>query len=113
MGLRSLIDRVKSASGSRARDLLGPTTLIEPFRFPYGPFRFKARLARGVNFAVESSSDLKTWLAVAKGVAKVEDYEYLDSEASKFSYRFYRLLAEGMPSANIIGYAAVALPPGF
>lgn len=114
MPIRRLIDKVKSVGGGRSRDrLVAPPTLAEPVRFPYGPFRFKARLPRGANFSIEASSDLKNWQPVAKGVAKVEDYEHLDSEASKFSYRFYRMFLEAVPSTNIIGYAAVALPPGF
>lgn len=37
----------------------------------------------------------------------------MDPEASKFSYRFYRLNVTGIYSTNIIGYATITLPPGF
>jgi hypothetical protein len=37
----------------------------------------------------------------------------VDSEASKHSHRLYRVIAEGVQSANIIGYASTTLPPGF
>jgi hypothetical protein len=114
MGIRSLINKFKGGSGSRSGDrLLAPPALVGGIRFPYGPFGFKAQLAKEVSFVVEATTDLKTWLTLASGEASSEGFEYLDSEASKFSYRFYRLRADGMPPANILGYASVSLPPGF
>jgi hypothetical protein len=37
--------------------------------------------------------------------------DFVDSDASKFRYRFYRLRQNGTYSANVIGYATVTLPP--
>ncbi len=82
-------------------------------RFPYGPFRFRTRLVKGAEYTVLASGDLRTWTPTAQGVAKEEAVEYIDSEAFKFSYRFYRLQVREIFSANVIGYASVSLPPGF
>lgn len=82
-------------------------------RFPYGPFRFRARVPRGIEYSVLSSTDLKTWSLNVQASAKEEMLEYIDSEAFKFSFRFYRLQLGEIFSVNVLGYASVSLPPGF
>ena len=38
---------------------------------------------------------------------------YADGHASRFNYRFYRLLTGKGQSSNVIGYVSITLPPGF
>jgi len=59
------------------------------------------------------ASDLERWHTIAEDVARGPGIEYVDSEASKYSHRFYRVVANEVHSANIIGYASTTLPPGF
>jgi hypothetical protein len=82
-------------------------------RVPYGPFRFKAHLARGQAYEVEACTDLRAWSTIASDTAPGEVVEYIDSEAFKFGYRFYRVLVGQVRSVNVIGYASMTLPPGF
>jgi hypothetical protein len=116
MSLRSLIEKL--GTGSRLlrrgqRQPMAPPVLREPERFPYGPFRWKAQLPAGTNYSVLASTNLRTWVPVFQGQAHDAPIEYIDSEAPKFTCRFYRLLTAEVQSANVIGYAAVSLPPGF
>lgn len=90
-----------------------PPFLTDAIRFPYGPFRFKAKVPKNVRYSVLASTDLLTWQPIAEEAARGESIEYMDSGAHKLSHRFYRLLVNDVFSANIIGYAAITLPPGF
>jgi hypothetical protein len=89
-----------------------PPSLGTPVRFPYGPFQFKFRAPKGFYYEIEATTNLRSWLSISQGTAK-EDNEFLDSEASKFSYRFYRVTAESIFSEQVLGYASVTLAPGF
>lgn len=110
MKLESLI---KKLSGGKQREHAAPPRLAEAVRVPYGPFRFKAQLAKGQPYEIQATTDLRTWNPIASGTASGETLEYIDSEAFKFSYRFYRLLAGAVPSSNVIGYASQTVAPGF
>ena len=114
MGIQELIQSV--TEGGVFRTQTAPVTapyLNEAVRFPYGPFRFRTQLPKGTNYIVLASTDLKNWTPISKSIAGLEPIEYVDSEAFKFSYRFYRLLAGGAYSVNVLGYVSVTLPPGF
>src|ERR1051325_5001355 len=82
-------------------------------RAPYGPFRFKVQLPKGALYEVHASTDLRTWGVISADTAGGQMMEYVDSEAFKFGYRFYRLVAGESPSVNVIGYVSMTLPPGF
>jgi len=116
MNLNSLIQKLSAGAsflgGRKAQSITAPP-LGNPYRFPYGPFRFRTRLPRGTEYSVLSSTDLRTWTLNTQGTAKEETVEYVDSEAFKFTYRFYRLRLGQSFSPNVIGYASVSLPPGF
>lgn len=116
MRFDSLIQKLGRSSSrlrnSKSQRVAAPT-LREPVRFPYGPFQFKAAAPKGLEFQIEATSDLKTWTSIAQGNTSAEGVDYIDSDASKFGHRFYRVTIEGMRSTNVIGYAAVTLPPGF
>ena len=114
--LNSLLQRI----GARAPFFIGakdeptpPPVLRDARRFPYGPFRFRTELPKGKEFTVLASTDLRTWTAIGAGRGAEEPVEYIDSDAFKFSYRFYRLVSGELQAANVIGYASVSLPPGF
>jgi hypothetical protein len=116
MKLHSLIQKLCDASGFARRaknQILAPPILEEALRFPYGGFRWKTKLLKGSDYTVLASRDLGNWLPVWEGTAREGPIEYIDSEAFKFSYRFYRLLTGEVFSSNVLGYASVPLPPGF
>jgi len=96
-----------------AQEVVGPAVLMNPKRVPYGPFIFQVQLAKDCDYEIEVSRDLKTWTVLAKDVSQAETIEYVDADASKFSYRFYRVRTGTIYSVNVIGYAAVPLPPGY
>ncbi len=114
MGIQELIHNVAERRGfrSQAASVAAPT-LNEAVRFPYGPFRFKTHLPKGTDYLVLASADLKNWTPISKSIAGLEPIEYVDSEAFRFSCRFYRMLAGGVHSRNVLGYVSVTLPPGF
>jgi hypothetical protein len=111
MRFRDFMEKVKGRSSSDLH--LGPPILNDAIRVPYGPFCFRTRLSRGKAYVVEASSDLKIWRRISEGIANEDQVDHVDSDASKFSYRFYRVLTEVVHSVNVVGYASVSLPPGF
>lgn len=82
-------------------------------RFPHGAFQFQVRVTRGSAYELQASSDMKNWKSIHSETAVGETVEYLDTDAFNFSFRFYRGLSGGAASKNILGYASIALPPGF
>src|ERR1043166_1319917 len=110
MNINSLIQKF---SGRKKAAGIAPPVLGAAVRFPYGPFQFKTQLPKGTAFIIQTTADLHIWKTLADGVAGAEATEYLDSEASQFSYRFYRLVAGEVHSTNVLGYASIPLPPGF
>src|SRR5258708_425683 len=114
MSLRTLIDRASDTAHGRAKAKeIGPPVLSDALRFPYGAFAFKTQLPKGTAYFVEASTDLQHWTFIAQEVSTGQAIEYIDSEAFKFSHRFYRVIVDEQPSLNVVGYAAVTLPPGF
>src|SRR5690349_19708659 len=112
MKFGSLINKL--AAGSRKKGQgMEPPVLGEAVRFPYGPFRFRTRLPKGAQYTVWASTELRVWVVLARGKTDKETFEYVDSDAFKFSYRFYRLQVGPVYSSNVIGYVSVSLPPGF
>jgi hypothetical protein len=105
-------------SGSKGPPPNAPT-LSSPRRFPYGPFEFRIGLSRGSPYEVRASVDLQDWTTVAEDSVSETSFEralsfdYMDPEAPRFTHRFYRVFADGVPSPNVIGYASAFLSPGF
>ena len=95
------------------QEVTGPAVLLNPKRVPYGAFIFQIQVTKDCEYEIEASRDLRTWVGLTTEVSQSETVEYVDSDASKFSYRFYRVKTSGVYSANVIGYAAVPLPPGY
>jgi len=100
-----------AARGSKAAQI-DPPRLGSPVRFPYGPFQFKAQVGKGIAYEIQASTNFKNWSSVSAGTSAGQ-VDFVDSEASKFSYRFYRLNLNGIYSANLVGYVTVTLPPAF
>jgi hypothetical protein len=96
MRLRSLIEKLVGSRFVRGgeRHPMAPPVLEEPLRFPYGPFRWKAHLPKERSYTILTSTDLRTWMPISQGTAREGLIEYVDSDAFKFPYRFYRLLSE-------------------
>ncbi len=90
-----------------------PPVLKAAIRLPYAPFKFSASLSPGFPFEIEASPDLCHWTAISSGMADDDSLQYVDTDASKFGFRFYRVNCGGMTSQNLIGYATQTLPPGF
>src|ERR1043166_8302312 len=115
MQIRSFIGRIRKSFKGEAdsRIEFAPPILGSGTRFPYGPFRFETALPEEVRYEIQASSDLARWITIAEDVAPDAGIEYVDSEASKYNHRFYRVVANEVHSANVIGYASTTLPPGF
>lgn len=90
-----------------------PPLLKDAVRQPNGTFNFKAQLAKGTPFVVQASTDLENWSPVLNGIATGELTSYADGHASRFSYRFYRLVGGQAQCSNVLGYVSITLPPGF
>lgn len=88
-------------------------TLNSTVRFPHGPFQFQVNVTSGCAYDIQASSDMRNWSSLVCGNAQNDFVDYVDSDASKFSFRFYRALCGQLVSTNIIGYATVTVPPGF
>lgn len=95
------------------QEVLTSPLLVNPKRVPYGAFVFNLQVPRGVSYDIEVSRDLKNWELLHSDAAESELVEYIDTDASRFSYRFYRARAGAFYSSNVMGYAAVPLPPGY
>ncbi len=104
--ITSLIHKNKAVAASAP-------SLSSAKRFPHGPFQFQVKLPSGFAYEIEASTDTKNWTSIASGTAQTDTVEHLDSDASKFSFRFYRAMCGELVSKNIVGYVSIALPPGF
>jgi hypothetical protein len=114
MAISRHLDKVGGAAFFRQKAAAAtPPLLSQAKRFPYGPFSFKAALPQGSSYTIFVSTDVIHWHPLGSGVAAEPVIEYIDSDASKFSSRFYRLLANDIPSQNVLGFVAVMLVPGF
>jgi hypothetical protein len=89
-----------------------PPFLTSAVRFPH-LFQFVIRLAPNAPYEVLVSSDLRSWESLSTGTAAAESVEFVDSDAAKVSYRFYRVFSNQLPSKNVVGYVSVSLAPGF
>jgi hypothetical protein len=113
--MNGLIDKIRHGGTSfwrRQQVTDDAPELVEPIRNPYGAFRFVIKVAKGTAFEIHASTNLKVWRTIAQDTAAGEEVEFVDPEASKFSFRFYRVLAGTMFSTSVIGYASTTLPPG-
>jgi hypothetical protein len=109
MKFSSFIRKLGRKTASNEDGAQIPAPVLGPvIRFPYGAFQLKAGITKGVAFEIEATTDLEHWQTIA-----AETIEYVDSDASKFSHRYYRIKAGTVYSANVMGYAAVTLAPGF
>ncbi|MFN7137900.1 MAG: hypothetical protein ACK4UN_01020 [Limisphaerales bacterium] len=90
-----------------------PPTLRGARKFPYGAFFFEFLASKGCPYEIQASANLKLWETVAKGVSSSECTEFIDSEAPRFKYRFYRVNSGVLSSTNVVGFATVYAPPGF
>ncbi len=114
MKLDSLVQKAgQTKFWQKKAETIEPPLLSDAKRFPYGPFQFRTQVPKNGNYIIRASTDLQTWATIGRGLGTGEMFDYLDSEAFKHSYRFYRLVAEQIQSLNVIGYASVTLPPGF
>ena len=116
MKLESLIRRFggnTSLFAPKKVEAVVAPALRDATRSPNGAFNFKAQLPKGTPYVVHSSSDLETWSPVLNGIATGEPMSYSDSHASRFNYRFYRLMTGKGLASNMIGYVSITLPPGF
>ncbi len=99
--------------GRKSKAVVTAAHLGSAARFPYGPFQFKFQIAKGASYEIYASSNLQAWEPISAEKSTGEPVEYVDSQASKFNHRFYRVLAETGSSDNVIGYASISVPPGF
>jgi len=111
--MRSLFQKLRAKIGlGRTLEHFGPPVLGSAVRLPNGAFQFQIEVAKGMPYEIEATTNLKNWVSIFTGTAAGET-DFRDSNASKFSYRFYRLNSNGRYSLNVIGYASITLSPGF
>ena len=107
-------DSITSMFYRKSKAAAVPSPHLEsPKRVPYGPFQFRVNLSEGVGYEVQASSNLKNWTTVSANRSVGGLLESTDSDAHKFSYRFYRVIAEAVVSDNVVGYATMVAPPGY
>ena len=114
MTIPTLLDKLpwrRRLAGAGAQPLKAPE-ILRPLRYPYGSFHFESELSKQTRYEVQATANLKTWETVFSGTGN-GPIEFMDQQAPKFSYRFYRLHAEGIFSRNAVGYVTLTLPPGF
>ena len=112
--LGSVGDSIASLFGKRSKPtILAPPHLTSAVRFPYGPFQFKFQLPKGAAFEIQASTNLQSWQPILPGKSGGEPVDYVDSDASKFGSRFYRVQTEAFPPDNVVGYVSITLPPGY
>jgi len=99
--------------GRKSKAVVTAAHLGSAARFPYGPFQFKFQIAKGVSYEIQASSNLQAWEPISAEKSTCDSVDYVDSDASKFSHRFYRVLAGTVGSENVIGYASISVPPGY
>lgn len=116
MKLGSLVNRLSRGSLSRfgrKPEVEQRPEILSGIRFPYGAFRFKSHIGQDVAFEILASSDLTNWQTIVADTAPHDLVEYVDTDAHKFSCRFYRILVGSEYSENTFGYVTITLPPGF
>ena len=114
MKLDELVQRASQTKfWHKKPEVIEPPVLTDARRFPYGPFQFRTQVSKNAEYIIRASSDLRTWTDIGKGLGTGEMFDFLDSEAFKHSFRFYRVICQQVSSFNVIGYASVTLPPGF
>jgi hypothetical protein len=82
-------------------------------RTPEGGFGFKLQVRKGLKYEVQASPNLETFPSISTGKSTGEPIDYLDTDAPKYSQRFYRVLADGFISESVIGYVTLNVPPGY
>jgi len=111
--LGSVGQSISGLFGRKSKPVVtAPPSLGSAARFPYGPFLFKFQIGKGTPYEIQASSNLQAWGPITSETSAGELVEYVDSDASKFSLRFYRVLSETVYS-NVIGYASINVPPGY
>ena len=83
--MKSLFQKFLAKSGSSTPVAF---SLGSAVRFPHGTFKFKLQVAKGSYYEIETTTNLKNWQSIFQGTA-AEETEFLDTQASKNSYRFY------------------------
>jgi hypothetical protein len=78
---------VLSASG------IQPVT-VTPVSFAAGKFTLQLNGSIGPTYVVQASSNLSSWAAIATNVPSTMPLTIIDTNAGKFSHRFYRILVE-------------------
>jgi hypothetical protein len=66
-----------------------------------------------VRHTLEASTNLVDWTTLAEGVSPAEVTTLVDQEALGLDFRTYRLSADGVSAAEILGYLRLEVPSGF
>jgi len=111
--LGSAGDSIASLFGTKNKTaVVGRTHLTSAVRLPGGPFQFQFQLPKGRAYEIHVSRNLDIWEPLLSGKTSGEPVDCLDADASRFSKRFYRVLAEAVWSDNVVGYVSTTVPPG-
>ena len=111
MTISSLFQGIRAKATGEPPALEAPTLKCAD-RLPYGPFKFQTQVPKEFDYEIEATTNFQTWVSIFSNTSNGE-LDFVDSDAPKFSYRFYRLNLRGTYSKDLIGYATVTVPPGF
>lgn len=113
--MKTLIRKIYNSGTSfrRREEAIVPPELSKAVRFPYGAFRFSVKTVLGASYEIEASTNLKVWQVIDSDIAQAEEFEYVDTDAPNYSFRFYRMRAGASLSTAVLGYATMTLPPGY
>src|SRR5438093_2696277 len=94
--LGSVGDSIASFFGTKSNTaIVAPTHLRSAVRLPGGPFQFQFQVPKGGDYEIHVSRNLEIWEPLLSGESSGQPVDYVDADASRFSKRFYRVLAEG------------------
>jgi RNA polymerase sigma factor (sigma-70 family) len=68
-----------------------PLNITSFERLPDGAFRLAFNGQPGVQYAIEASTNLTTWILLGEAINRDGQLEFVDRDAPKFTLRFYRI----------------------
>ncbi|MBI3882388.1 MAG: Ig-like domain-containing protein [Verrucomicrobia bacterium] len=78
-----------------------------------GKFQLALPAVAGATNSVEATTNLTNWVVLTNVIGGVSNQLFTDAQATNFARRFYRVRVNGVLTSNTVGFARVAVPPGY